>query len=180
MARSSGRENEFFFLSFPLGSATEATGQGMEERGTQKGSSGRQRLLWLTTACLEELSVLGTAQPWGWGIFLTRSSFLKQVLGVQSPPRHPGHILREPSLLYVTCLLWIYGVTPHIPSFEDFASFGQAMSSVHIGRVLEVQPFILRWSKISREDPQWALGLLNARDHHLEEDSGFCSQVWPN
>lgn len=88
MSRSSGRENEFSFLSFPLGSATEATGQGVGEQGTQKESSGRQRLLWgpwLTTVCLEELSVLGTAQPGGWGNFLTRSSFLKQFLGYSVP-----------------------------------------------------------------------------------------------
>lgn len=40
--------------------------------------------LWLTTVCLGEPSVLRTAQPQGWCIFLI-SCFLKQFLGYRVP-----------------------------------------------------------------------------------------------
>lgn len=51
-----------------------------------------------------------------------------------------------------------------MPPFGDLASCAQAMISVHRERVLEVQLFIFRWSKSSREDPHWALGHPKARD----------------
>lgn len=145
MARSSGRAHESSCLSFLLGSATEATAQGVGERGTQKGSSGRQLLLWgprLTTACLEELCVLRTAQPRGWGIFLTRSSSLKQFLGYRVPQAPWLHSEKTTFTLCDSTLVDIWGspLTPHIPPFGDLACSGQAVSSMHTGRDWRASP----------------------------------------
>lgn len=93
-----------------------------------------------------------------WCIFLIRSSFLEQFLGYRVPADALVVFLREPCLLCTTCL-WR---TPRVLPLGDLASSGQAMISVHTERVLEVQPFIFRWSKSSR-DPQWALGHPKAR-----------------
>lgn len=93
-------------------------------------------------------------------VHLSNQKFLfEAVFEVQSSCRRPGCLLREPCLLYTTCLWW----TPHVLPFGDLASSGQVIS-VHTERVLEVQPFTFRWSKSSREVPQWALGHPKARD----------------
>lgn len=121
---------------------------------------------WLTTACLEELYVLRTAQPWGWDIFLTRNSFLRQFLGYRVPQAPWLHSDRTTFTLCDLTSVDIWGspLTPHTPPFGDLACSGQAMSSMCKGRVLEGQPFILRWSKISRGDAQKALDHLKSSD----------------
>lgn len=93
--------------------------------------------------------LIGTFCSWnssamGLGHLSNQKFLSKAVFGVQSSHRHTGFLLREPSFLNAAHLWQTLGVTPDSShtSFGDLTSSTQAVSSVHTGRVLEVQPFV--------------------------------------